>query len=354
MTTQMPYAVVYESELRYVASLAADREHEETGGELFGLLSHGGRPVIMLATGPGLKAIHTPTHFQQDIDFLRRSSTVLREYCALQFVGTHHSHHRLGLQTLSAGDENSMHHFSEKNGIKRCCQMLATLGHRNFHANPTHDLELDRAEKSSWWARKISRTRHDFGKLPFGFSGDVNVYAFFYHDAAYDKPVECPIKVIPGMSPFRHAIRYQDKMRELHAYKAYPLSRIKINQLGSGPRVSSGQNETAKSAMEHDIPPVIFDQLRILPYQFREEVHVALEDGLIVVSLRIYGHLLLVGLQPTAAKSYAIVRVLLTGRSVGQKPIDITAQAITGGNNLNIYAVCLLAARVISRQGEYK
>ena len=57
-----PYVVVWESELKCIASLAACQGETETGGEAYGLLSHAGRPVITLVTPPGPAAIQEVAH----------------------------------------------------------------------------------------------------------------------------------------------------------------------------------------------------------------------------------------------------------------------------------------------------
>jgi len=42
-----PYIVAWESELRFMAGLAARWGNIETGGEIYGLETHVGRPVIV-------------------------------------------------------------------------------------------------------------------------------------------------------------------------------------------------------------------------------------------------------------------------------------------------------------------
>jgi len=52
-----PFIFIWENILQFIAGLAFWAGEVETGGELYGLLSHAGRPVIMLATPPGPGAI---------------------------------------------------------------------------------------------------------------------------------------------------------------------------------------------------------------------------------------------------------------------------------------------------------
>ena len=75
-----PYVVAWESELRFMAGLAARGGNIETGGEVYGLETHAGRPVIILATTPGPNAIHEVARFRQDIDFFKKINEFLRDY----------------------------------------------------------------------------------------------------------------------------------------------------------------------------------------------------------------------------------------------------------------------------------
>ena len=67
----LPYVVTWESELEQMCGQANDFGNIETGGECYGLFSHGGRPVIMLVTPAGTNAVHQGAHFRQDMAFLR-------------------------------------------------------------------------------------------------------------------------------------------------------------------------------------------------------------------------------------------------------------------------------------------
>ena len=68
---QSHYIVIYESEFRIIAGISAQwsRRGLETGGELFGLWTHGQRPFILLVTGPGHDAVHQPAYFSQAMHF---------------------------------------------------------------------------------------------------------------------------------------------------------------------------------------------------------------------------------------------------------------------------------------------
>lgn len=97
-------ALFYESELELMAACMAEHPNLETGGDLFGLWTHDGAPVVMLATGPGLRARHYPTSFYQDASFLESTHRDIHHRHGLVNLGGWHSHHHIGLDQPSGGD----------------------------------------------------------------------------------------------------------------------------------------------------------------------------------------------------------------------------------------------------------
>lgn len=96
---------IYESELCAIACEAAKYPECETGGDLFGLWTADGNPVIFLATGPGDKAIHQNAHYQMDIEYEEKCQTILMEEFGIHYLGDWHSHHRLGIYEPSRDDK---------------------------------------------------------------------------------------------------------------------------------------------------------------------------------------------------------------------------------------------------------
>jgi len=96
--SNLSFLFIWESELEQLCGQANDFGNIETGGECYGLFSHGGRPVIMLVTPSSPDAVHQRAHFQQDIAFLKRTNLYLLEEFGLNFLGTHHSHHKLRIE----------------------------------------------------------------------------------------------------------------------------------------------------------------------------------------------------------------------------------------------------------------
>ncbi len=69
-------AIIYRSELDFVSRCILDRTHIETGGQLFGFWTGKGIPVVLFAIGPGPRANHQVTFFNQDVQYLVSVSTL--------------------------------------------------------------------------------------------------------------------------------------------------------------------------------------------------------------------------------------------------------------------------------------
>jgi len=100
--------IIYRSELDYVSRCILDRKDIETGGQLFGYWTSAGIPVVVYAIGPGPKANHQRTFFNQDVDYLVTVGHRLKAECGLWHIGEWHSHHQLGLAKPSRHDVNTM------------------------------------------------------------------------------------------------------------------------------------------------------------------------------------------------------------------------------------------------------
>ena len=100
--------LIFKSELDYISRCILDRKDIETGGQLFGYWSEDGRPVVMYAIGPGPRANHQMTFFNQDVDYLVKVGRAIKENYGLHHIGEWHSHHQLGLAKPSGHDANTM------------------------------------------------------------------------------------------------------------------------------------------------------------------------------------------------------------------------------------------------------
>ena len=140
-------AIIYRSEMDYISRCIHDYPNIETGGQLFGFITEYGAPVVCYAIGPGPRANHQPTFFNQDTDYLQRTYNELNRRYGLRYIGEWHSHHQLGLAKPSGHDANTVVHGIQKNNFRHfllCIgncdnQYHSTLNAFNFHINSLYD-----------------------------------------------------------------------------------------------------------------------------------------------------------------------------------------------------------------------
>lgn len=174
-TTHAPCALVYQSELDFVSRCILDRKHIETGGELFGFWTATGIPVVLFAIGPGPKANHQATFFNQDIDYLVRVGRRLIRQFGLQHIGEWHSHHQLGLAQPSVHDAHTMsscianrHLGRFVMGLGNCDESCSTFNAFEFvegHGTDFHALPWDIKPGTSPFRAAIENDRELMGLL---------------------------------------------------------------------------------------------------------------------------------------------------------------------------------------------
>lgn len=267
-----PYLILWQSELEFMADLAFRTGCIETGGEVYGLQTHGGRLVIMYATAPGPKAIHKAACFQQDIEFFRENNSLLLNQYAIQYIGNWHSHHTLPVKGPSGGDIRSLNSLASKNDYRRLCQFVLTF--ETDPATSTYCLDnRDHLEK------KVSESAEDMGKSK-GFSVKrgvpdsshftslnkdptfIGVHSFFYQNAGYTLPFRCPIKVISGMSPIRFALNDRHSTYDLRGTPSFPIERILYESVDADSHIRK---------TNPDLPSRLQSQFVRLPLWLRNE-----------------------------------------------------------------------------------
>jgi len=176
------YLIIYESEFRVIAGISAiwGEFRIETGGDIYALATHGGRIVILLVTGPGPKAIHESAFFKQDIDFFRRTNGRISTRLGIQWRGTHHCHHVLGLSGPSNTDVAQVRGVTRRNNFRRWCEIITTC------------------ENGDSASRFFGRPHRNMPRLRNSLQ--VRVRAFLYTDPQRGEKVEVPLRVLPGIS----------------------------------------------------------------------------------------------------------------------------------------------------------
>lgn len=143
--------LVYQSELDYLSRCILDYPHIETGGQLFGYWTSAGVPVVLYAIGPGDKANHQPTFFNQDLDYLETVGGILVHEFGLQHIGEWHSHHQLGLAHPSGHDARTIYDNMLRHHLRwfllcigNCTNTASTVNAFNFVEN------TPRYQESQW------------------------------------------------------------------------------------------------------------------------------------------------------------------------------------------------------------
>ncbi len=139
-------AMIYRSEFDYISRCILDYRNIETGGQLFGYWTSTGIPVVLYAIGPGKKANHQETFFNQDLDYLETVGNFLLEKYGLQHIGEWHSHHQLGLAQPSGHDASTMVNNISRLHLRRfllcignCTEQASSLNAFSFHEDHDYD-----------------------------------------------------------------------------------------------------------------------------------------------------------------------------------------------------------------------
>jgi hypothetical protein len=321
------YVWIWESELQFTAGVAARWIFTEAGGEFFGSLTPGGRLVISLATGPGDLAIHKVAEFVQDIDFLRKTGSFLRNNFALWPVGNHHSHPINGLDGPSSIDIRSTHSIAQKNGYQRFAQFVLT--HEKDHCQrvfsrsdevfvrPPDDIGADpRSDKG-----KFKDGCH-VTKVRFASSRQINfirIHPYIYLDAANGRPIRCRLRILRGTSPFRRAIMRNSIIPELTRYYKFPMDRILLDE-----SYVSGEHRDHVA----ELPARICRQLHELPEAVLEDTRITFKEGLIILSLPIPGAKGRILIGYNERPPHRVKAVFLRRNEKPAHPIEITKQAL--------------------------
>ena len=99
---------MFEEDLNRMAYLVLLHPAKETGGNLFGLWTSDGEPVLHVVLGPAIGCTRTEVSFYQSIPYLERVGGLLTKDYQLCHIGEWHSHHRLRLSEPSSGDSSTV------------------------------------------------------------------------------------------------------------------------------------------------------------------------------------------------------------------------------------------------------
>ena len=178
------YTSIYESECRILAGISAlwGKQRMESGGAIFGLWTHGARPVILFVTGPG-EAIHESAYFEQEVDFVHRMNSIIAGKYGIQLIGFYHCHQFLGIQGPSSGDMSQVRSITSKNNFTRWCEIITTC---------------EKSDDISRWD-----THDRAGVLSSKESIRIRVNAYLYTDPQKGEKHKTQLRILSGISPLR-------------------------------------------------------------------------------------------------------------------------------------------------------
>lgn len=142
-------AVIYASELEYIAKCIQDYPNIETGGQLYGAWTASGAPRVIYVIGPGPRANHQQAFFNQDVEYLENIGAKLKEY-GLQHIGEWHSHHHLGLPHPSGHDAQTMQNGINQLNLNRLLLCVGGFNDKGIVINPFNFARNSQYVPSQW------------------------------------------------------------------------------------------------------------------------------------------------------------------------------------------------------------
>ena len=188
---------------------------KETGGNLFGLWTDNGEPVLHIVLGPAIGCTRTEVSFYQSIPYLERVGGIVTRDYQLCHIGEWHSHHRLRLSEPSSGDSSTI----IRNFPRGTCGFLLIIA--NIQPSP----------------------------------GTVTLSPYLYREGErhYER---CKINLLRGQSPFArldpiysHMLQDEDTSSTVQEYLQREHNRSKTS---IGPTHASKGNEAHTYIFEED------------------------------------------------------------------------------------------------------
>ena len=276
------YMRLFRDDMQFMASDAYHWGNVETGGALYGLWTHAGRPVIMLATPAGPGACNQTAHFAQNPDHVFEVSQKLQEKFGIQYLGNWHSHHNLGMDHPSGGDVEQIHRVATKSNVSRMIQIVITCTQKRAPFFHTPKI-CQKIASSLINTMKVSSLVNEVIE-PCSDSRDTEeamcVNAFIYTDAKKGSYQRCPVTLLSETNPIRIALTGSELIQagDMQPKKKFPLEAIAyegVDQLHGSP---SGQEM---------IPAFIIRQIDGLPDSVAKKVEVHVDHGILFLSVPI-------------------------------------------------------------------
>lgn len=143
-------ALIYASEIDYIAKCIQDYPNIETGGQLYGAWTASGAPRVVYAIGPGPNANHEGAFFNQDVGYLKTVGAKLKQY-GLQHIGEWHSHHHLGLPRPSGHDSSTMQNCIDQLNLHRLLLCIGSFDSSDRIIINPFNFARDAHYKEAYW-----------------------------------------------------------------------------------------------------------------------------------------------------------------------------------------------------------
>ena len=319
------YLQLFADDMRLMAAQAYRWGQVETGGTLYGLWSHAGRPVILLATPQGPGACNETTHFAQDPDHVYQVTQQLQQQFGLQYIGNWHSHHSLGLDHPSGGDVEQVHRVAGKSNMSRMVQIIFTRtreatssGADRFSGGDSSFARDANREKSGWIATlNKSHSRQDAGDTL------MQMNTFIYPEAQQGSYCLCPVNVLGAPNPIRVALAGGEFVD--FSETPFPLEKILYEGLsGSAAKINS----------QKGVQKFVAEQLGSLADDISEQTDIFIDEEMLYLSIPIEDKKIVVAYK-SKLPGYRLCSVGLVGND--KQILDMTDDLL---NEKEVLSVC--------------
>ena len=266
------YIAFYKGDLQFIASKILSYGNQEHGFTLFGLITHGGNFVCMLAVSGGPNATRNAVHFHDDHEFIAEVAHSLQLYYNIQYIGNLHSHNDLGLRVPSGNDQRQIYNVSTKNNFKSLVQIIITYEY-NLEAGVSNQ-ENTNYKTTIQWGGLYMGSRHKLRQSdPY-----VKFNSYIYLGAQTGQYRPMKIKLLEGINPLREQLSKTDlsEFIELTEGEYLPFERIIIDEY-----VENKDDDIPV------IPEVLSKKLSTLPEEILDRSDITIEGYYLTISFSV-------------------------------------------------------------------
>ena len=308
-------------DIRYITGDAYRWGRCETGGAIYGLWTHRGEPVVLLATEAGPGATREAAHFAQDAVYLTAVNRELWRRYGIQYIGNWHCHHFMRMPGPSGGDVEQVRRLAGRNGLHRMVQIVLTCEQEPPAPRLNHRWTKSRSRVLDIVMSVTPVTTNACEET--GLERDlprITVNAFVYDQAQTGSYAPAQVRPTEQGTPFRAALKgsnisaFQDAAED----SLYPMHNISFD----GEDVGVGTNERISDALS-----ALAEQVSRLPKEVADRVQVVPRENLVILYLPLADGRRAIVSYDTQAPSLMPQSVYLTLPATSE-PVDVTAAVL--------------------------